>query len=88
MEYKIMGVINKKCQVSTPKAVVQQMLNQIDYKSNLYGKRVLESSCGEGAFLEEILRRYIEDCRIQGRSDNEICLGIQRDIHGFEKGRF
>ena len=82
-----MSVINEKCQVPTPREVVQQMLDQIDYKSDLYGKRILESSCGEGAFLEEILRRYIVDCKIQGKSNTEICLGIQRDIHGFEKDR-
>lgn len=84
---RIMGTISKKCQVPTPKEVVDQMLDQIGYRRDLYGKRILENSCGEGMFLVEILRRYIQDCRMQGKSEEELRIGIQRDIHGFEKDR-
>lgn len=84
---RIMGAISKKCQVPTPKEVVDQMLNQIGYRGDLYGKHILENSCGKGMFLVEILRRYIQDCHVQGRSEKELRAGIQRDIHGFEKDR-
>lgn len=82
-----MAAVNEKCQVPTPTPVVRQMLDEIGYQTDIYGKRILENSCGEGAFLVEIVKRYIEDCRAQEKSDREICTGIQRDIHGFEKDR-
>ncbi len=36
------------CQVQTPKKYVIDMLDYIGYDNRLYGKRVLENSCGEG----------------------------------------
>ena len=36
------------------------MLDYIGYSKKLYGKRVLENSCGEGNILLEIVTRYIE----------------------------
>ena len=42
------------CQIPTPQAYVRQMLDYIDYSEDLYGKRVLENSCGEGNILLEV----------------------------------
>lgn len=82
-----MSTVNKKCQVPTPIEIVRKMLNQVGYKKDLYGKKVLENSCGEGGFLVEIVCRYIKDCQRQHKSNEEICIGLQRDIRGFEKDR-
>lgn len=82
-----MSTVSKKCQVPTPGRLVDHMLDLIGYQENLYGKRVLENSCGTGMFLTEILRRYIRDCLSHGKSEEELRIGIQRDIHGFEKDR-
>lgn len=79
-----MGTINHKCQVPTPSEIAKQMLNVIGYTENLYGKRILENSCGEGSFLKEIVHRYIQDSLKHDRSIEEIKEGLQRDIHGFE----
>lgn len=83
----IMGEINHKCQVPTPHEIVVQMLNQVGYSKNVYGKRLLENSCGTGGFLSEIVERYIQDCNDQNLSADQIRCGLQRDIHGFEKDR-
>jgi len=82
-----MSTINKKCQVPTPREIVVHMLDTIGYTSDLYGKRVLENSCGSGAFLSVIVERYIKDCLSRHLSQHQICYGLQRDIHGFEKDR-
>ena len=37
----------KNCQVFTPKDIVDFMLNTIEYNSSLFGKKVLENSCGD-----------------------------------------
>lgn len=54
--------MNNKCQVFTPENIANQMLDLAHYRSKLYGKRVLESACGEGNLLACVIKRYILDC--------------------------
>lgn len=82
-----MGKIKQKCQVPTPSEIVTQMLDHIGYTHNLYGKRILENSCGTGNFLVEIVNRYIQDCIARNYTLDQIKSGLSRDIHGFEKDR-
>lgn len=76
--------MNKKCQVFTPRDYVEKLLDSIDYKHDLYGKKVLENSCGDGNVLSVIVKRYIDDCKIVGMSHEEIKCGLERDIVGIE----
>ena len=70
--------------VFTPHDIVKRMLDILKYTNNLYGKKILENSCGDGHFLVEIVTRYVEDCRRNGYNDTDICTGLERDIYGFE----
>ena len=72
------------CQIPTPTEYVKKMLDYAGYKKNLYGKKVLENSCGEGNILSEIVKRYIEDSIKKGYSKNEIIHGLEVDIEGFD----
>lgn len=74
----------KKFQTFTPDKMVKEMLNLVDYRHNLYNKKVLEHSFGEGNFLVEIVRRYILDCFSNGYSKEKTSRGLQKDIIGFE----
>ena len=76
--------MNKKCQVFTPVNYVEELLDSVNYKENLYGKRILENSCGDGNILVVIVQRYIDDCRKQGLSRTKIKNGLGRDIYGVE----
>jgi len=60
------------------------MLDILGYVENLYGKKIMENSCGEGNFLTEIVKRYINDCRRKGYKTKKICTGLKRDIYGYE----
>ena len=75
----------KTCKVFTPLEMVNHILDKIGYIEHLYGKKVLENSCGTGNFLCEIVRRYIIDGRKNGRSDENIKEGLSKDIKGIEK---
>ena len=75
----------KKCQIFTPEKYVNQMLDLAGYKNDLYGKRILENSFGEGNFLVAIIERYILDCRQKKLSNEMITEGLSKDIYGFEK---
>lgn len=76
--------MNKKCQVFTPVNYVEELLDSVNYNEDLYGKRILENSCGDGNILVVIVQRYIDDCRKQGLSRTKIKNGLGRDIYGVE----
>lgn len=74
----------EKCQIFTPDDIVENMLDYLGYSNNLYGKTILESACGNGQFLKEIVKRYIEDSKRRGLSRTKIKNGLGRDIFGIE----
>lgn len=76
--------MNKKCQVFTPADYVEELLNSVGYTENLYGKKILENSCGDGNVLVAIVQRYIRDCKRNGLSGTRIKNGLGRDIFGVE----
>ena len=79
-----MATQKENCSVFTPDIIVEQMLDLLGYTENLYGHRILENSCGDGAFLSVVVRRYIADCREQELDNDEIKQGLERDIWGYE----
>ena len=74
----------KSCQVFTPQRIVEQLLDWCCYKENLYGKKVMENSCGEGHILKEVVRRYIGDSITKNISKDKIKNGLENDIYGIE----
>lgn len=73
-----------RCQIFTPKEKVNKLLNIINYKKDLYGKKFLENSCGNGAVLKEVVFRYINDCLKKNFSLDKIRQGLENDIWAFE----
>lgn len=76
--------MNRRCQIFTPNDYVNELLDCVGYIDNLYGKRILENSCGDGNVLVVIVKRYIEACRTQGFSDDQIRAGLEQDVYGVE----
>ena len=74
----------KQSQVFTPIKYVNILLNEIGYINNLYGKKVLENSCGNGAILSVIVERYIADLSNNGFSLEQIKAGLEKDIFAIE----
>ena len=70
--------MNKKCQVFTPVNYVEELLDSVNYKEDLFGKRLLENSCGDGNILVVAVQRYIDDCRKKGLSRTKIKNGLKR----------
>lgn len=73
-----------KCQIFTPKENVNELLNWVGYRKNLYGKKVMENSCGDGHIITAIVERYIKDSLKQKKSNKDIKDGLERDIYGIE----
>lgn len=76
--------MNKKCQVFTPENYVKELLDSVGYTEHLYGKKILENSCGDGNILVAVVQRYIDDCAACGLSRTKIKNGLSKDIYGVE----
>lgn len=74
----------KKSQVFTPEDIAVQMLDLIEYREGLFGKKILEDSFGSGNILTLIVKRYVEDCLGKNYSLTDIKIGLERDIYGVE----
>ena len=73
-----------KCQIFTPDNIVEKMLDLAGYKNYLLGKKVLENSCGDGQILSSVVRKYIEWGKKEGISNEQIKLGLETDISGYD----
>lgn len=76
--------IKHKCQIFTPKKQIAKMLDLAQYTINLYGKKFLENSCGDGEILVQAVVRYIEDCQNKGFLNDKIKLGLESDFVAYE----
>ena len=76
--------MNEKCQVFTPNNYVEELLDSVGYRKDLYGKRILENSCGDGNILTVVVQRYIDDCKNNDFSNVQIREGLEKDIYGVE----
>ena len=76
--------IKEKCQIFTPEKLVERMLDLALYKKNLYGKKFLENSCGNGRILVQAVARYIKDCQEKKLSKSKIKLGLEMDFTAYD----
>ena len=76
--------MGNNCQVPTPQKYANELLDCIGYTHGLYDKSVLENSCGEGNILKEIVRRYITSSLEDGYSNEQIIVGLENHITGYD----
>lgn len=80
-----MNKSKKLGQVSTPIWIVNEILNACQYSgSNILRKYVLEPACGNGAFLGEMVTRYIVAAQMEGQSHSQIIKELETYIVGVE----
>lgn len=72
-------------QVYTPQWIVCEILDLVGYNDkNILKKSILEPSCGDGAFLTEVVKRYIKIARENQIEDDQIISDIKTYIVGVE----
>lgn len=72
-------------QVFTPQFIVSAMLDYCGYSgSDVVRKHIIDNSCGDGAFLKEIVARYISAARGCGMGDEELAEELSQYIHGID----
>lgn len=69
--------------VYTPKFLVDIILDHTGYTvyDNIVGKHIIDNSCGDGAFLIEVVSRY---CKVFNGTTDELAAHLQTYIHGIE----
>lgn len=71
-------------QIFTPKWIVKLILDEINYIEDIFNKKILEPSCGNGAFLCVIVERYIKNALKNNIDLNLIKKGLENNIIGIE----
>lgn len=72
-------------QVFTPDYLVKNILDCASYTgTGILRKHAIDNSCGDGAFLCEMVARYIEEFRHLSKDDNALKKELERYIHGIE----
>ncbi|HRZ19966.1 MAG TPA: N-6 DNA methylase, partial [Methanofastidiosum sp.] len=78
--------VKEQGQVFTPKHLVNDILDAAGYTNgNILNKHVIDNSCGDGAFLTEIVRRYISEFKRKNFSLDGAKPDLEKYIHGIEK---
>lgn len=77
--------IKNKGQVFTPNNIVCEILDFSNYNGKrILKKHIIDNSCGEGAFLIEIVKRYIKEFKSVYKSLKGIENDLKKYIHGVE----
>lgn len=79
--------IKNNGQIYTPDFIVNNILDIVGYEGNsVLEKDIIDNSCGNGAFLIGVVRRYCEAFyKKYGKSDNEkLKKQLEKHIHGIE----
>lgn len=74
-----------KGRIYTPKYIVSTILDMSGYyENNIMQKHVIDNSCGDGAFLMEIVDRYCKQALHLGINKETISNELGEFIHGIE----
>jgi len=79
-----MGKKKKDGKIFTPKPIVQYMLHQQMWRKHSFDQHIIDNSCGDGAFLCEIVDHY---CDLYERRDEDkdgLKKVLETYIHGIE----
>ncbi len=76
--------MDKRCQQFTKQEIANEMLDLLGYQKSMYGKKLLENSCGEGNILCLAVERYIKCAYEEGYTKEFIVHGLESDIYGAE----
>ncbi len=70
--------------IYTPAWIVNLILDKIEYKNDIYNKKIIDPSCGNGNFLITVVERFLKDCKWNKVDIVEIKELLQNNIYGFD----
>lgn len=81
-----MNVSEKKLNgiVYTPQWVVNLILDNLSYNEDICEKKIIDPACGDGAFLSEVVERFIVDAKRKKLNKIQIKKNIEKNVFGFD----
>ena len=78
--------IKNNGRIYTPVFIVTNILDLANYKNDILEKNIIENSCGDGAFLIEIVKRYCDIfIKKYGKNKKDLLKKhLEKYIHGIE----
>lgn len=79
--------VKKQGKIYTPDFIVNNILDLADYKGEIVLKKnIIDNSCGNGAFLREIVSRYCSAFLKKNKKPNlkELRTHLEKYVHGIE----
>lgn len=78
-------LVKNNGQIFTPDYLVNNILDFAGYRgTDILKKHIIDNSCGAGAFLTQITKRYCEESISYGLSKEEIKRDLEYYLHGIE----
>lgn len=85
MACRVSNSVKKTGQVFTPDYLVCQMLDYVGYvDEQILEKHIVDNSCGNGAFLQEVVRRYIFVAKGHDIDTKTLKQHLETYIHGID----
>lgn len=81
---KTKSIVKNQGRIYTPEFIVKNILDLVNYKNDILEKNIIDNSCGDGAFLKEVVNRYCESFLSQNKNLAELKKQLQKYIHGIE----
>lgn len=80
-----MTLTKKRGQFFTPDCIADKLIDFAEISSGeLYGKRILDCSCGSGNILKPLVERYVREGRQIGYSSRDIKHALENNIVGLD----
>lgn len=78
--------MSNRNEIYTPITCVKLMLDEIGYNSSekIFNKNIIDNSCGDGAFLTEIVKRYIYYSKLYNKAEEQIIEELEKYIYGVD----
>lgn len=77
--------VKESGQVFTPDYIVANILDLCGYfGKEIIEKQIIDNSCGDGAFLCQVVSRYIEAAIKSGLAKKDIVKQLEKNIHGVD----
>lgn len=84
-QQKTISIQKENGRFYTPNFIVKNILDMANYRGkSILKKHVMDNSCGDGAFLIEIAKRYFLEAKKANYSIDEIKNDLEIYIHGIE----
>ena len=81
----VLDLLKTKGQIFSPPAIVEQMLDLCSFNdANILKQKVIDNSCGDGAFLKIIVERIIKIATDLNYAKIAISKILENNIYGIE----